>query len=96
MGKSRSSICLPAGRNDHWLGRSTEPSACSPGNCERTGPAVAGEAGRELKGQVPGVNPASNMRAAETQTTRRIDGVLTTDPQTSALPPPAAQWIPPA
>src|SRR6266404_1942187 len=31
IGKSRNSIWMPAGRNDHWFGSSIEPSACLPG-----------------------------------------------------------------
>jgi len=30
-GKSPTSVCPPAGRSDHWLGRITEPSGWGPG-----------------------------------------------------------------
>src|SRR5215204_5843236 len=33
-GKSRKPTCRPTVRNDHWLGSSTEPSACRPGKCD--------------------------------------------------------------
>jgi hypothetical protein len=33
-GKSPTLTCLPAGRSDHWLGSSTDPSSWSPGRVE--------------------------------------------------------------
>src|SRR5437762_6077576 len=36
-GKSPSTTCLPAGRNDHWFGSRTEPSARGPGQSAGAG-----------------------------------------------------------
>ena len=72
IGKSRSSIWVPAGRNDHWFGRSIEPSGCLPGRFDCAPPrAEEGEAVR-MAGCRQEV-PATSSRASGQEVLIRIE-----------------------